>query len=294
MSLSVRVALVAIALIVVAPLLAGCTGDPVPDVSGQRFESARFALEREGFRVGRIKYDENAQGPAGFVVSQYPRADALATPGDDIDLVISGALLVRVPMLVGKDAERARSEIRDSELRTGRATEQNHDYVPAGTIISQGLRPGSFAPVDTKVEYVVSLGPKDAAVPPVVGRWEEDAETFLGSIGFSSRVEREHARQPEGVVVGQFPDARTELDLGERVSITVSQGPLLVSIPDVRGRTADRATRVLESKGMRVTYRVRAGVELDAWEDGVVETQEPVGGSRIPEGVEIVLYLRMP
>ncbi len=294
MSLRIRVALFAIAVMIVTPLLTGCTGDPVPDVSGQRFESARFALERAGFRVGRIKYDENAQGPVGFVVGQYPKAEALATPGDDIDLTISGALLVRVPMLIGKDGERARAEVRDSELRGGRVTEENHDYIPAGTVISQAIRPGSFAPKDTKVAYVISLGPKDAAVPPVVGRWEEDAEVFLGDVGFGSRVDREHARQPEGVVIEQFPDARTDLDLGERVKLTVSRGPVLAKIPDVRGHDADRATRALEAEGVRVSYRFQSGLDLDAWEDGVVASQDPIGGSQVPEGIEVILYLRAP
>lgn len=292
MSLRLRMTWLVIALIVVVPLLGGCTGDPVPDVRGQRFEAARFALQRAGFRIGKIEYDEDAEGPAGFIVGQYPRAESLATPGDDIDLVISGALLVRVPMLMGKDAQDARSEVRDAGLRGGRVLEEHHEYIPAGTVISQEIRPGSYAPKDTKLDYVVSLGPKDAPVPPVVGRWEEDAEVFLGKIGFDSRVSREHDRQPEGVVIDQFPDARTDLELTRDVRLTVSRGPLLTAVPDVRGHGADSATRMLESRHLKVTYRAGNGVTLETWEDGVVDAQEPVGGSRVFEGADVVIWLR--
>lgn len=294
MSLRARSILVIMAGFVSVFFLSGCSGDPVPDVTGQRYQAAEVYLERAGFRLGRVEYDDSARGPAGFVISQYPRADALATPGDDIDIVISGARLVRVPLLVGDDVEGTRSELKAADLRPGRVSEVYHDFIPAGRVISQSVRPGTFAPEDAPIELTVSLGPKDAPVPPVVGRWEKDARGFILDLGFKSRVEREASRQPEGVVIDQYPDAREKLDLGKRIDLTISRGPDLTAVPDVRGLEVSEAEKRLKRAGLGVSLRVSRGSRPGEPEEATVLSQEPVAGYRAPAGISVVLYLRRP
>lgn len=288
--LSRTAALVAVAFIVL--IISGCGGDPVPDITGQRVEAADFLLERAGFMLGEVEYDENSDGPLGSIVRQSPRPTSLAMPGDDIDIVIAGPLLVRVPILIGKDEAEVRDILSEAELRRGPDMEEHNDYIPAGTVIAQSLSPGSRAPADTKVSYTVSLGRKDAPVPGVVGRWEDEARNFLLTIGFPSKVDRENSPEPPGVVIGQWPDARTELDLGERVDLTISEGPKTAVVPDVRGMALDKAINVLEDAGMSPSARLIGGVRSP--EDAVVQTQEPVGGYVAPVGIHIVLIAREP
>jgi len=291
MSLRVtRAALLVLAAIVLVGA-AGCGGEPVPDIVGRRYETADFLLQNAGFRLGEVDYDEDAEGPPGFIIEQSPRAQRRATPGDEVDIVISGALLVRVPRLVGAKADDVRELLGEAHLRRGPCAEEHNDYFPEGMVIAQSLSPGSLAPADTKVSYTVSLGPEDAPVPGVVGRWEDEARSFLLSIGFPTRIDRENSAEPPGVVIGQWPDARTELDLGERVELVVSEGPDTVVVPDVRGMALDRAIDELSDAGMRPTARVIGGADE---ETAVVLSQQPVGGYVTAVGVSVVLYAHEP
>lgn len=283
-------ALVAVVLILLT--ISGCGGDPVPDITGQRVQAADFLLERAGFQLGEVEYDEDSDGPLGFIVSQSPRSTSLAAPGDKVDIVIAGPLLVRVPILIGKGESEVRDLLSEADLRRGPAIEEYNDYIPAGIVMAQTLSPGSRAPQDTKVSYTVSLGRKDAPVPGVVGRWEDEARSFLLTIGFPSKIDRENSPEPPGVVIGQWPDARTELDLGERVDLTISEGPKTAVVPDVRGMALDKALDALEDAGMSPSARLIGGVRHT--EDAIVQSQEPVGGYVAPVGISIVLYAREP
>ncbi len=294
MSPRLRTAAFVLAAAFIALLATGCTGDPVPDITGQRYEAAEYLCQSAGFRVGRIKYDADADGPMGYIVRQSPRAESLATPGDDIDIVIAGPELVIVPMLIGRQADDVVYDIEDAGLRRGPGMEQYHDFIPAGVVIDQDLAPGTRAPKGTKLKYVVSLGPEDAPVPPVVGRWETDAQAFLYDVGFKSKIDRDNSAEPEGVVIQQWPDARTELDLGERVDLTVSKGPKLENVPDVIGRPLRDAQSELRSVGMRSTVKLAPGFSLEDPEDGVVYSQQPLAGQSVVAGIEVVIYVREP
>ncbi len=272
--------------------ISGCGGDPVPDITGQRYQAADYLLERAGFRLGNIDYDEGSKDPPGFIVEQSPRADSLATLGDEVDIVIAGPLLVRVPVLIGKQESEVSQILADADLRRGPAFEEYNDYIPEGTVIGQALSPGSRAPDNTKVGYTVSLGRKDAPVPGVVGRWEDDARSFLLTLGFPSKIDREHSPQPPGVVIGQWPDARTELDLGKRVGLTISEGPKTAVVPDVRGMSVDDAIDKLEHAGMNPTAYLIGGARSTSL--AVIQSQQPEGGYVAPEGISVVLYAYEP
>lgn len=294
MSLFIRKAVLVAAAVLVILTLTGCSGDPVPDIKGQRYETAEFLLQRAGFRLGRVEYDDNADGPVGYIIGQYPRADSLATPGDDIDIIISGPQLTRVPMVMREDIDDARVLIREADMRRGAVTEQYSSYIPAGIVISQELTPGTRAPVGTKLELIVSLGPEDALVPGVIGEWERDARSFLIDIGFRSQVDREHSAEPAGVVIKQWPKARTDMVIGDSVDLTISEGPELTRVPNVFGMTAEEAEDVLKDAGMDPEVNVGRGIVVDDIDTAIVFSQQPIAGYSCTEGTPIIIYVREP
>ena len=96
--------------------------------------------------------------------------------------------------------------------------------------------------------------PPLTAVPSVVGMAEADAVAALEAAGFVAAVNR--ASDPAvavGTVVSQDPAGGGEAELGSTVSITVSDGPGQVPVPEVVGTPESAARNQLEQAGFSVT-----------------------------------------
>ena len=63
------------------------TYDPVPDLKGMALERARTVITREGFSVGTVEPESDAE--TGTVVDQFPSPRSIAEPGTAIDLTVS-------------------------------------------------------------------------------------------------------------------------------------------------------------------------------------------------------------
>ena len=91
-------------------------------------------------------------------------------------------------------------------------------------------------------------------MPVVVGIKFEDAIKMLDSLGFEPRkgdvrLDREH---PAGVVVIQNPIAGAVVKKGRRVYLTISGGEVLITVPDLKGRTLRDARFMLERGGLKL------------------------------------------
>jgi eukaryotic-like serine/threonine-protein kinase len=92
------------------------------------------------------------------------------------------------------------------------------------------------------------------SVPGVVGIKFEDAMKKLDSLGFEPRkgdvrLDREH---PAGVVIIQNPITGAVVKKGRRVYLTVSGGEVLITVPDLKGRTLRDARFMLERDGLKL------------------------------------------
>ncbi|HEU5108632.1 MAG TPA: PASTA domain-containing protein, partial [Micromonosporaceae bacterium] len=120
----------------------------IPDLTGQKFDTAKTNLEGAGFKVERK--DVSSNQPEGTVVDQSPKSGR-AAPGTTITLSVSKGdqQKIRMPNLVGMRPDEARDTLRGrgwtGELRAvdgpaddpgevGRITEQE---LPPGTEIDQ-------------------------------------------------------------------------------------------------------------------------------------------------------------
>ena len=100
-------------------------------------------------------------------------------------------------------------------------------------------------------------------------------------------IEEENSETvPEGNVIRQDPAPGTALAEGESVTIWVSLGSSMVTVPDVSGMTIDEATVELEAAGFSVTTVTEPSLEYE--EDIVIRT-EPAGEAE--PGSEIVLVV---
>jgi serine/threonine-protein kinase len=100
-----------------------------------------------------------------------------------------------------------------------------------------------------------------------------------------TKVEVFDAAKP-GTVVTQQPDAQLLVKRGSTVKVSVSKGPELTVVPDVRNRTQQEATDALTGAGFRVTI-VQKQSETVA--EGLVIATDPAGGKRAPKGSAITV-----
>lgn len=280
-------------LLFVVLTFAACTamveGDtPVPDIVGATRQQAEIILEREGLRLGSVKFDEDARVTDGYVISQKPGPGGTTVANGKVHIVISGPDLVLMPVLEGRDEQAARAELKDSELRSGKIVHVNHDYVPAGQVISVEPENEAWVPRNTKIHLVVSLGPDSAPLPGLRGMWDEDAKDFVYDLGFDPDIRREYGRDAEGLVMDQWPPAGTDTLFGEDIEITVSRGAPPVDVPDVRGLSVADATAMMRSAGLSVQSESLRLKDFD-WPEPIIGAQYPHAGADIPQGSAVML-----
>ena len=280
-------------LVFVVLTFAACTalvqGDtPVPDVTGSTRQQAEILLEREGLRLGSVKFDDNARVTPGYVISQKPGPGSTTVANGKVHIVISGPDLVRLPFVEGQDEHDAKDELEDADLRRGGVVRVNHDTIPEGVVISAEPSDELWVPRRTKIHFVVSDGPDSAPVPGVQGMWDEDAKEFIYSIGFDPDIRHEYGRYAEGIVVDQWPRAGTDTEFGEDIEIVVSKGAPPVDIPDVTGLTIAEATSAMRTAGLYVEQERMRVKDFD-WPEPIIGAQYPHAGSNVPQGSAVTL-----
>jgi beta-lactam-binding protein with PASTA domain len=140
---------------------------------------------------------------------------------------------------------------------------------------------------DTPVDLVVSRGPEPIEVPDLTGRAADRAEQRLTGLGLEVSTSSENSDSvPKGRVITQSPSTGT-LYRGDAVSLTVSEGPVLVEVPNVRAVGVAQATERLEELGFEVVT-AESSTYLGL---GFVSSADPDFGTMAPRGSTITLYL---
>jgi len=139
---------------------------------------------------------------------------------------------VAVPDLVGMTQQGASSALSQAGLKVGTVVSEQSDKGPAGTVIAQDPAAGKEVAEGDLVALTLSSGASPspattATVPDVVGLSQADALDALTQVGFTVAVVEESSLTPAGEVGAQSPSAGVVAQLGSRVKITVSTGPVV-------------------------------------------------------------------
>jgi beta-lactam-binding protein with PASTA domain len=261
-----------------------------PDVVDMNETDANSAITGAGLKVGIVTYQYSDTVVAGHVISQNPVGGTTVPAGSTIDLVVSAGGPV-VPDVVGQTEPNATAAIEAVDLIVAKMY-LHDDTVPIGEVISQNPVGGTYVPVGSTVNIVVSLG--RPTVPGVVGQTEVDAIAAIEAVDNLSAAPtyEYHETVPKDEVISQDPAGGTTVDVGTTVNIVVSLGQPIV--PDVVGSTLAEATAAIEAVDSLVvapTYRYDSNVPF-----GYVISQNPTGGTPVDPGttVNIVVSLGMP
>jgi len=264
------------------PQLAGLTeAEALNQISGFDWDTV----------VTREASDEVAQG---VVMRTEPGEGTELEQNKPFELFVSTGPAPRVlPELVGMTLDQATTALEQLDLVPQQGDPVFDETVPAGTVISwmvpdqPGLKAGGTVTPGTTVQIVLSAGPALRVVPDLTGMSVEQATATLDPLGLVlAQLDPEFSDTvASGLIARQDLPKGTSVDRGAVVSVVVSKGQDLVSVPPLGGLTLQQATDTLTSAGLAVgtVSGNPAGVLTGAQYKGVdvLPGQQLVRGSAI-------------
>jgi len=252
-----------------------------PDVAKQRLEDAGLDV-----KMGEEQYSDTVD--AGMVLSTDPSAGKRVLRGTDVTISISrGPAVGELPKLTGITVDEAQDRILKAQMTFGTATKKYSETVPTGIVISSDPKSGTSLRFGTVVDLVVSQGRRPIPVASWVGKNAEEAKKALEERGLKVVESSEYSDDiPQGDVISQDPEDGT-LFKGDTVTLTVSLGPELVTVPNVVAYGVDDATATLQDAGFVVDVENSSGyIGL-----GYVFSMDPEAGIKLPKGSTVTIYL---
>jgi beta-lactam-binding protein with PASTA domain/predicted Ser/Thr protein kinase len=266
--------------------------------------------------TGRVPFEaDSAVAVALKQVSEAPRRPSAINPN------IPPALDAVVMRALAKDPD-ARFKDADAFLRALDAAERAPDQPrPEDTAAFAAVSPeGETAPPAEEPPYeewkperrrrwrwfalallaagVVALvafalsRPSQVAIPDVIGQNVAVATQALDNKGFEVAIKAVPSAAPRNQVVEQDPIPTDrgggKAEEGSTVTLSVSSGPAIVSIPDVTGLTPQAATKRLQNSGFSVTDKERFSNTVKR---GLVIGTEPAAGTQLSTGQGVTILV---
>ncbi|MGW5370798.1 Stk1 family PASTA domain-containing Ser/Thr kinase [Streptomyces sp. NPDC004009] len=262
----------------------------VPPLLAKTEEQATARLKESGLHVKEVKREFNDTVESGTVVSSDPTAGSRIRGNGSVTLVISrGPRIVKVPDLRGVPLAEARSRLKSAGLEPGMVSRDFSDSVARGSVVGTDPETGTARHAGSAIALLVSKGsPVD--VPDVAGEDPDSARQDLQDAGLKVRIaaQRVNSEYDRGQVARQSPGAGGRAAEGDTVTLTLSKGPEMVTVPDVVGSGVDDARQRLEAAGFEVSEdRGLLGLFGDT-----VKKQSVDAGRKAPKGSTITITIR--
>jgi serine/threonine-protein kinase len=158
---------------------------------------------------------------------------------------------------------------------------------PNGVVLQQNPAAGEWLYGGRTVDVVVSSGPSTIDTPNLIGLTRTAALAILTHAGLVASGSHGYSQTFKvGTVSGQSPGADQPIVPGQTVSITWSDGPEPVPVPDVHGETCTQATAQLKTNHLIGTC---TNVFNSTTQPGKVVTTTPPSGTVEKQGSVITI-----
>jgi serine/threonine-protein kinase len=275
-------------------LTSGSNKVEVPDVVGETTEAARDMIREAGLQPGAEKLEASDTVPLGVVISTDPSARTKVDKDSTVDFVVSSGpekpKEVTVPDLSGKTPEQARSELEKLNLKYDRGDDAFSADIASGRVCSQEPPAGETLEEGQTVVVHISKGKETGVVPDVKGMSEAEAIGSIEAAGFKvGYTDPEYDDRTAGSVIRQSPTAASTADKGTTVTITLSAGPQLVTVPELTGLTREQATSKLAELNLFIRFENKVteqAVQIDK-----VVAQDPSVGASVAKSSTVTVYI---
>jgi serine/threonine-protein kinase len=259
----------------------------VPRTTNLTYAKALASLEAAHLDAQRVdQFDESV--PKGVVISTDPVAGAQVRRGTPVHVTVSkGPERYQVPAVVTKSLAEAKDQITASRLAVGKVTEAYSEKVAAGLVVAVDPKVGTSLHRGDTVDLVISKGRQPIAVVDFTGKPADQAVKALTDAGLQVDATQQANSDtvPKGSVISQSPAGGT-LYKGDKVTLVVSKGPVMVTVPDVSGKQADVAEQILRAAGFDVKRENALGGIF-----GTVHHTNPAAGTQAPKGSTVTMVV---
>jgi serine/threonine-protein kinase len=229
----------------------------------------------------------------GHVVSQTPSPKVMLKEGGTVKVVVSkGPPPVPVPSLSGVDCLAAQKMLSVAHLVgvCAPAAAAYSQSVPAGQVINwsyDNILNATSAPYGATIQIAISKGKPPVTIPTgLVGGSFQAAKAALSNLGLAvSQASQYSTSVPAGEVISTNPAPGQQAPAGSTVTVVVSAGPPMVTVPALGGDTVAQATAALQALGLTVAnvYGPPKGTVFDS---------VPASGATVVVGSSVNLYTK--
>ena len=242
-------------------------------------------IRAKGLRVQVVR-QYNAKVDETYVFKQDPQPGERIAKGNYVTIFSSlGPPKTDVPSVVGEKLDQALADLQKANLK-GHSIDVDSNQ-PQGEIVSQRPTAGASVVQGSTITLRTSKGPKPVAVPNVIGSSFESANSTLLGRGFAVSRTDVKSDQPKDTVIGMDPAPGTYQPPGTTIHLQVSKGPTTSTVPDVTSLSQSDAQAQLKASGFGV--QIVSQPVTDPSQDGIVQTQDPPGGSKAPPGSTVTI-----
>ncbi|MBQ2986894.1 MAG: Stk1 family PASTA domain-containing Ser/Thr kinase [Tyzzerella sp.] len=211
--------------------------------------------------------------------------------GNDRDIVQQGTDK-GIPEVVGMTVDQAEEALKELGVTIVVARQEEALKYDKGYIFKQLTAKGTELPEGAKLQVYVSTGLKDIEIPDVSEKSEEEAIKALVDAGFEEKnikvKEEEHMTIKKDLATRTDPEAGEGRNYKTRITIYISTGVGKTFVPDLFGRTKERAEEML--KELVLTGEVVEEVNED-YPEGTVFKQEIEAEQEVDKGTVVKYYV---
>jgi eukaryotic-like serine/threonine-protein kinase len=201
---------------------------------------------------------------------------------------------VEVPGVVGLSRTEAEQTLEEAGLVPVIADRVEDQTQEPGTVVAQDPEEGERVERDSVVNLTIVRAPPTVEIPDLEGASLEDAQAALLELGLEPAGPEEELSDTvdEGEVTRTDPAAGEEVEAGTPVTIFVSSGPEIVTVPDVTCQPFGSAQRDLSAAGLVPVASTETVPPnpLCPNNPNKVAAQDPGQGEVVPVGTEVELF----
>jgi eukaryotic-like serine/threonine-protein kinase len=195
----------------------------------------------------------------------------------------------KVPSVTGLLFADASQRLAAVGFRAERGDVNTSSAAPKETVLSQTPAAGTHDAEGTTVTLDVSGGQQLVRIPNVNGLTRDSAQAALERAGFDvGSVSERPSGEPIGQVISSNPRQGTDAPGSSAVSLVVSAGQMVATVPDLSGHSVQDAKQLLESAGLElgdVSTANSGGVTPNS----TIQSQSPAAGAQVGAGTRVAV-----
>ena len=275
-----------------AVAFAGMVPEPLPVAAGIVPAAPPTAYQTPtgngtGSFISAPAEDRRRRGPNAWLWALLVALLLLLAGGGMAAYLLTRPTKAVVPDVINENVTTASANVQNQGFSVSILEVQS--ALKAGIVFHQDPQPGRKVDQGTTVTLTVSQGLGNKVVPTVVGLSRKAAAAAIRAQQLKVRFETGSSNTvAAGDATGTNPGAGTQLPVGSSVTLFISSGRALVSVPDETGQTQSSATAALQAQGFNVTTSTQTSKSVTP---GSVIGQQPAGATTVPPDSTVNLVI---